>query len=639
MHGNLANMGITTFDLAHQYAPNNKTSSMGWGANLALPVMDNVSEYNLFPHLQDIIRKRNLTALFQPIINIDDASIFGHEGLIRGPADSRLHSPLNLFEEARTHKVSVEVEHLSRQVVLESFAQSVSPYKLFLNVSPECFMQPNAVKGSTLAYIHRLGLDPHNVVIELTESAPTFDYDLLRKAAEHYRNMGFEIAMDDLGEGFSSLRLWSELRPDYVKIDKHFIQGVNADPVKLEFVRSIQQIAQNSGAKVIAEGIETQAELVIIKDLKIAYGQGYFLGRPLPHPIQELALDLDAILRKNFISVYSGTAATLRKRGSITKLVKYVPVITPETSNDVVYAMFESNPTVYSLPVVWQGVPVGLISRYTMIERFARPYRRELYGKKPCEVFMDAHPLVVEKSMSLHELSDLITHMEPHHLSNGFIVTDSGIYLGMGSGHALLQEITQMQIKAARYANPLTMLPGNVPVSEHLDRLLDRGITFWACYCDLDNFKPFNDAYGFRRGDELIQFAGKLLSSAVVNEIDFVGHIGGDDFILIFQSEDWEARCIKILDTLEQAMPNFYDAADRANHGIISEDRQGRKVFYPLVSMSIGVVKVEPAMYASHHEVSVAIASAKKRAKKLAGNSLFLERRTPAVVCAVPEPV
>ena len=221
--------------------------------------------------------------------------------------------------------------------------------------------------------------------------------------------------------------------------------------------------------------------------------------------------------------------------------------MSPEISNDEVYTLFESNPALYSLPVVRASTPVGLISRYNIIDQFARPYSRELYGKRLCDTFMDSHPLVVEKSMSLHELSDLITNMEPHHLSNGFIVTEDGHYLGMGSGHALLREITQMQINAARHANPLTMLPGNVPVNEHLDRLLDGGVTFWACYCDLDNFKPFNDAYGFRRGDELIQFTAKLLSDEVVSELDFVGHIGGDDFILLFQSEDWEQRCNHIL--------------------------------------------------------------------------------------------
>ncbi|MES2554370.1 MAG: GGDEF domain-containing protein, partial [Pseudomonadota bacterium] len=221
----------------------------------------------------------------------------------------------------------------------------------------------------------------------------------------------------------------------------------------------------------------------------------------------------------------------------------------------------------------------------------------------------------------------LITNMEPHHLSNGFIITENGKYLGMGGGHDLLREITQMQINAARYANPLTMLPGNVPISEHMDRLLEAEVTFYACYCDLDSFKPFNDAYGFRRGDELIQLVGKLLSQAIDSELDFVGHVGGDDFIVLFQSEDWQTRCEAILAELKKVIPDFYDKSDQALGGLESEDRQGNKLFYPYVSMSIGAVRVDPASFPSHHEISSATAFAKKQAKKLTGNSLFLERR------------
>lgn len=609
----------------------NHNPASGWGANLLVPAdLDNtLQESQSSQDLQQILRQRQLTALFQPIVDLNSISIFGHEGLIRGPADSLLHSPLALFAEAEVNQVSVEVEHLSRQVVLESFARSNSLNKLFLNVSPASLAQPNFDKSATLSYIEKLGLNPRNIIIELTENAPCLDYQLIYRAAEHYRNMGFKIAMDDLGEGFSSLRLWSELQPDYVKIDKHFIRGINTDQVKFEFVRSIQQIAQNSGTDVIAEGIETEAELLVIKDLKIAYGQGYLLGRPAPNMLTKLQDEMHALLNKNTVRVYQAAAMNAQNRTNVSKLIKYVPSVSPDTTNEDVYHLFQNNANLYALPVVDKGKPVGLISRYSMIDGFARPYRHELYGRRVCATFMDKQPLIVEKSMTLQALSGLITNMEPHHLSNGFIITDEGKYLGMGGGHDLLREITQMQINAARYANPLTMLPGNVPISEHMDRLLEAGVTFYACYCDLDSFKPFNDAYGFRRGDELIQFVGKLLSQAIASEFDFVGHVGGDDFIVLFQSEDWEKRCEKILDDLKQVMPDFYDAVDQGRGGIESEDRQGNKLFYPYVSMSIGAVKVDPSSFPSHHEISTATAFAKKQAKKMTGNSLFLERRMP----------
>lgn len=601
--------------------------NVDWGASFSAELIS-LNEHTAFSgELQRILKHRQLSALFQPIVDLAQARVFGHEGLIRGPSSSHLHMPLALFEEAARNRLSFEVEHLSRQIVLESFANKTNGSKLFLNVSPALLVQPNSIHSATLAYIHELGINPRNVIIELTENSATFDYDILRRATEHYRSMGFEIAIDDLGEGFSSLRLWSELKPDYVKIDKHFISGIHQDQVKYEFVRSIQQIANNSGTKIVAEGIETQAELAVIKDLKIAYGQGYLLGKPATEMASSIPVELNLLLNENAIRVYQATSMFTQNHSSVTKLIKYVPSVTMNTTNDEVYRKFQTTHNLHAIPVVDKEKPVGLINRYSMIDGLARPYRHELYGKRSCDTFMDRQPLIVDKSMSLEDLSGLITNMEPHQLSYGFIITDEGRYLGMGSVHDLLREITQMQIKAARYANPLTLLPGNVPISEHMDRLLQERIPFHACYCDLDTFKPFNDAYGFRRGDELIQYVGKLLNDEVSSQFDFVGHIGGDDFILIFQSSDWESRCNQILHAIEAAAPSFYDAADKARGGLESEDRAGNKMFYPFVSLSIGAVRVDPSSFNSHHEVSTACASAKKQAKKIIGNSLFIERR------------
>ena len=587
----------------------------------------NTAAQPLLALLRDILMQRRLSAVFQPVIDLKQNGIYGHEGLIRGPAGTALQAPLELFGAARQHALAGEIERLSRQVVLEDFATAGPAGKLFINVSPELLIQPGASKGATLAYIHKLGLNPGNVIIELTESSPTFDYPLLRQAVDHYRSFGFEIALDDLGEGFSSLRLWSELRPDYIKIDKHFIQGIDTDAVKLEFVRSIQQIAENSGGRIIAEGIETQAQLAIVRDLGVAYGQGYFLGRPEARLLEALSPELMSILSKKNITVPISGNAALNQRDNLRRLIEYLAPVSSSTTVEEIYAHFERDPRRYALPVVDRGLPVGMISRHTIFDKLSRQYARELYARKPCSIFMDRQPLVVEKTMSLQAISNLITNMEPYHLSNGFIITEGGRYLGVSSGHALLREITQMQINAARYANPLTLLPGNVPINEHMDRLLEHGVNSWACYCDLDNFKPFNDIYGFRRGDELIQYTGRLLQSHVQSELDFVGHIGGDDFIVLFQSEDWEVRCRRILAALESAMPDFYDPADRARGGIHSEDRRGHRLFHPFVTMSMGIVRIDGVLFSSHHEISAAIAGAKKQAKASCGNSLFLERR------------
>ena len=126
------------------------------------------------------------------------------------------------------------------------------------------------------------------------------------------------------------------------------------------------------------------------------------------------------------------------------------------------------------------------------------------------------------------------------HINDGFILTEQGCYLGIAETQDLMVQITEMQISSARYANPLTQLPGNVPVNEHTERLLQKGSLFTACYVDIDHFKPYNDIYGYRRGDEIIQMLGRILVETCDERVDFVGHIGGDDFVILLQSPDWQ---------------------------------------------------------------------------------------------------
>jgi EAL domain-containing protein (putative c-di-GMP-specific phosphodiesterase class I)/GGDEF domain-containing protein len=604
---------------------NSATQPAGGASVTYLKPRDDGEDTTLRGHLLNILVQRQLHALFQPIVHMQTGDIIAYEGLIRGPADSPLHAPLNLFKAAREHGLTVEVEHLCRKVVLERFAELQLPGKLFLNVSPECLLQRNARHGETLEVIQQIGIHPDRVIIELTENQPTYDYELMREAVLHYRRMGFQIAIDDLGEGFSSLRLWSELRPEYVKIDMHFIQGINHDPVKLQFVRSIQEIAEKSNTRVIAEGMETQAELLVLRDIGVAYGQGYHLGRPQPLPARAAPAEVIQALSRHGVAVYPQRA--MGRQATASKLLHEVPAVPSTTSNNEVYEIFQRDPALMILPVVDRDEPLGLITRYVMIEHFARPYERELYGKKSCTQFMDRKPLIVDRNSSLQELSCRMAEADAHHLSNGFIITDQGRYLGMGTGHDLMREITQMQIHAARYANPLTQLPGNVPINEHIDRLLESGCRFWVCYFDLDHFKPFNDAYGYRRGDDVIQLTGNILGGHCDPDRDFIGHIGGDDFMVLFQSEDWERRCQDVLAEFAYRVPDFYSGEDRARGGYISEDRQGRKVFCSLMSLSVGAIRVEPHQYDNHHQIAAAATKSKKQAKKIHGNSLFLDRR------------
>ena len=240
---------------------------------------------------------------------------------------------------------------------------------------------------------------------------------------------------------------------------------------------------------------------------------------------------------------------------------------------------------------------------------------------------MQSSPLLVDKEMPIEELSHFLSHADEDQFNSGFIITEQGRYLGVSSCQNLLRELTKMQIAAARYANPLTLLPGNVPINQHIERLLQSKTPFVACYCDLDHFKPYNDVYSYHKGDEMIQLTGRVLSWACDPKLDFIGHLGGDDFILLMQSRDWKARLEQSLRAFEQAASLLFTPQHLSMGGYESADRNDNVVFHPLTSLSIGAVPIAPQQYFSHNEVSAAATQAKKMAKRMDGNSLFIEQR------------
>lgn len=573
--------------------------------------------------LRAILEEDRLRAHFQPILDLRTGAVHGFEGLIRGPSDSLLHSPASLFKVAGLTGQLFDLEAACCRTLTRAYAQSGQPQKLFVNVSPGTLAAAAHATRAPLQFLEAIGLDPGRIVIELTEALPIHDLGVLAKGIALFRSLGFTIALDDLGEGFSSLRLWSELRPEYVKVDKHFIQGVGQDPVKHQFLKSLCDIAAKTGAQVVAEGIELEPDLAVILDLGLDFGQGYLFARPAPDP-RPVA---PPTLLRGKGRARDGAGWIRNDPATAARLMVEVEPLDPATPNWKVEKRFAEDRDLQTLPVVRDGLPLGLINRHVFMDLMFRPFSREIYGKKPAEILMNRNILVLDHRTSLHELSRLIVESDPRNILHGFVLTRDGAYAGMGSGHDLMREITQMQIKAARYANPLTGLPGNVPISEHLDGLLQGEVPFVACYCDLDHFKPYNDVNGYRRGDEVIEWTGELLRSVLEPDLDFLGHIGGDDFMMVLRSADWEARCRRALETFERDKGRFFSPGDLERGGYLSEDRARNLVHHPLLALSIGAVKCRPGAFQSHHEVSAAAAVAKKEAKREPGSALFVERR------------
>jgi EAL domain-containing protein (putative c-di-GMP-specific phosphodiesterase class I) len=156
----------------------------------------------LHKELIDILDHRKLTPYFQPIVSLIHKNIIGYEALIRGPSDSPLHSAFNLFAIAQRFNLTTKLEFICRELTIQRYASLGIREKLFINVSPSVLLQPDFKNGMTLQFLKQFNIDPHFIVIELTEYQPVDDYELMKNAVLHYRNMGFEIALDDLGAGY-----------------------------------------------------------------------------------------------------------------------------------------------------------------------------------------------------------------------------------------------------------------------------------------------------------------------------------------------------------------------------------------------------------------------------------------------------
>ncbi len=576
-------------------------------------------------HVAELIARRALTAVFQPIVDFDGGSILGYEGLIRGPAGSPLESPGALFAQAAREGLSVRLEHAAAQACMAAFAGLQCEGKLFLNFSADALVALGDTREHTIAWLEQHGLSAERIVLELTEQCEIADVRSFAPAVAALRETGIQFALDDYGTANASMNLWVRLQPDVVKIDRFFIDDIANDPLKFEAVRAMQHFAGASGAKLVAEGIENEADLIVVRDMGIALGQGFFFGRPQARAPRKLEQAAHEALGAGHIAVFPGAtrtpvAASPSGGMAASKMIVSAPALPKSASNNDVLDLFNRLPTLHAVAVVEDDMPIALINRRSFMDRYALPYHRELFGKRPCMLFANASPVIIEKSMTVEQMAKLLASDDQRYLADGFVITDEGRYVGLGTGESLVRAVTEVRIEAARYANPLTFLPGNIPISSHIARLIGHRAEFHACYVDLNHFKPFNDRYGYWQGDEVLKFAAAVLADVCDPTRDFLGHVGGDDFLILFQSEDWNARVVRAIEAFNTGALHFYADEDRAAGGIHGEDRRGNPTFYGFVTMAIGSVRVQSAAhratrYGSEDIASVA-ALAKHRAKQ-----------------------
>ncbi|RYG55145.1 GGDEF domain-containing protein, partial [bacterium] len=195
---------------------------------------------------------------------------------------------------------------------------------------------------------------------------------------------------------------------------------------------------------------------------------------------------------------------------------------------------------------------------------------------------------------------------------------------------ALLDAMTQRSLILARGANPLSGLPGNEAIHREIEKRIAQMMHFDVCYVDIDHFKPFNDAYGFDRGDgalkQLVEVINQVFSPYRDNG-DFAGHLGGDDFILITRPQRSVRLCREIIDRFNLALPELHGPHDFETGCYKAVNRRGQAETFPLMSLSIGIVSTEVHHFESVAELASIASEVKKAAKSQSGSSVVRDRR------------
>lgn len=567
----------------------------------------------------NIIQDRLIYSVYQPIISFADASIFGFEALTRGPDGSFFHSPIELFKHAEKEGSIYILERMAREKAIQGCNVIKPDQRIFINISADILHDPQFAPGKTLKLLEAHGLSPRNVVFEITERSSFDDFSTVKQLLKHYRKQGYQIAIDDAGSGYSSLQAIAELQPDFIKVDRSLIHDIHQDKIKEYILETFVAFAQKMNISIIAEGIEQKQDLKKLVGMGIHLGQGFLLGMPQIHLIDEPS-------DETITEVLSGTPkeALCGEACSIGDIVVSVQTFENSTNVSDVVEFFKKNESEQGAVIIRDQVPIGLIMREKMFQKLAEQYGMVLYWHKPIELIMDKTPLVVDESLMVEKASQMAIAREIRNLYDLVIVTSKGRIKGAATVRAILECITNEKMEMARVSNPLTGLPGNMQIEKELSRRIAANESCAVIYADLDFFKWYNDRYGFQKGDGVIRYTADIIQNSVGlhgKPGDFVGHIGGDDFIIICGSDRPDRICEEIIERFEKGIQSFYDDDD----SITVLDRAGNPVSdHAGVTVSLSIIRCSKAGLATAESISQAAAELKKKAKLYPG-SIFLE--------------
>lgn len=584
----------------------------------------------LMSEFKHILEFERLDVVYQPVASLRSGKILGWEALTRGQPNSYFGTPDIIFSFAEEAGLLYPLEKLCRSIAVNRLEGLGPDEKLFLNIHPQTIRDPHFTNGETLKLIRKIGIDPRNVVFEITERHLIKDYTGFNKILQHYRNQGFMVAVDDAGSGFSCLQSIAEISPDYIKIDMSLVKDIHKKPVNRALIETFVTFADKIGIMIIAEGIEKEEELRTLVKMGVHYGQGYFLSRPA-YPKPPLNDKLALKILNMGTNGYNGWQIAF----PVGEIVEKAVSVARNTPVREVTRILDENDLLSNVVVLENGSPAGLVMRGHLYRYLGMQYGVPLYYDRPVDSVMDKSPLIVDEDTPIETVSQLAMNREQTKLYDAILVVKNQIFQGLVSVQSILDAMTRVRIEMARGANPLTGLPGNIAIEREFFRRASGSTHVCVIYVDLDNFKSYNDKFGFESGDRILLFTATLLKKVLHKfgkENDFLGHVGGDDFVMITAKNNADEICRRFIRYFDRLIGSFYPAEDRENGQIAGLDREGRQKCFPFVSVSMALVDCGEGGPTQLNTFSEKAVQLKKFAKSIQGSVYVRDRRKNHII-------
>ncbi len=308
-----------------------------------------------------------------------------------------------LFDYADRYDQLWELELLCRTRALETVCRLQKDFRLFLNVNPNVLHDPEFRKGLTREALEKYSVDPENIIFEITEREAVVNIADFINTVQHYKTQNYKIAIDDAGAGYSGLNMISDIHPHYIKLDMNLIRDIDKDVTRQSLIASMSEFASLTNTCLIAEGIETEGELLKLIDLGISYGQGYYIQRPdasiMPVNRDVLQKIHEANQKKNHLW---GNRISDIHIGNISRHQK---TIHADITVAQVYEMMKQDCTLPGICITEDNTVIGVITRNELLNRVSGRYGYNLYSNKPVGTIMSREFLCVDDQTTIDSVT------------------------------------------------------------------------------------------------------------------------------------------------------------------------------------------------------------------------------------------